>query len=71
MLEYMYATTATRRKLKTLNREISRDVFENITEICKESNLDKLDSNVAKAQRNSNVRERKSSLFVKLVFVIQ
>ena len=71
MLKYMYATTATCRKLKTLDREISKDVFENITEICKESNLDKLDSNIAKAHRNGNVRERKSSLFVKLVFVIQ
>ena len=51
--------------------KISRDVFENITEICKESNPDILDSNVAKAHRNGKVQERKSSLFVKLVFVIQ
>ena len=55
MLEYMYATTATCRKLKTLDREISRDVFENITVICKESNLDILDSNVAKAHRNGKM----------------
>ena len=55
MLEYMYATTATCRNLKTLEREISRDVFENIAVICKESNLDVLDSNVAKAHRNGKV----------------
>ena len=55
MLEYMYATTATCRKLKTLYREISRDVFENITMIWKESNLDIVDSNVAKAHRNGKV----------------
>ena len=52
MLEYMYATTALCRKRKTLDREISR---ENITEKCKESNLDILDSNVAKAHRNDKV----------------
>ena len=52
MLEYMYATTAICRKLKTLDRDISR---ENITEICKESNLDILDSNAAKAHRNGKV----------------
>ena len=50
MLEYMYATTATCRKLKTF-----RDVFENITMIWKESNLDILDSKVAKAHRNGKV----------------
>ena len=55
MLEYMYATTAICRKLETLDRETSRDVFENITEICKESNLDILDSNIAKAHRNGKV----------------
>ena len=33
MLEYMYATTATCRKLKALDREISRDEFENITDM--------------------------------------
>ena len=66
----MYATTATCRKLKTLDREISRDVFENITMIWKESNLDILDSKVTKAHRNGKVEERKSSLFVKFAFVI-
>ena len=55
MLEYMYATTAICRKLKTLDREISRDVSENITMIWKESNLDILDSKVAKAHRNGKV----------------
>ena len=55
MLEYMYATTATCRKPKTLDREISRVVFENITMTWKESNLDILDSNVAKAHRNGKV----------------
>ena len=55
MLEYMYATTATCRKLKTLDRAISRSVFENITMIWKESNLDIVDSNVAKAHRNGKV----------------
>ena len=65
MLEYMYATTATCRKLKTF-----RDVFQNITMIWKESNLDILDSKVTKAHRNGKVEERKSSLFVKFAFVI-
>ena len=46
MLEHMYVGTAIYRKLETLDREISRDMFENITEICKESNLDIPDSNV-------------------------
>ena len=46
----MYATTGTSRKLKTF-----RDVFENITMIWKESNLDILDSKVAKAHRNGKV----------------
>ena len=61
----MYDTTATCRKLKTF-----RDVFENITMIWKESNLDILDLKVAKAHRNGKVEERKSSLFVKFAFVI-
>ena len=51
----MYATTATCRKLKTLDTEISRDVFENIKMIWKESNVDIVDSNVTKAHRNSKV----------------
>ena len=55
MLEYMYATTGTCRELKTLDGETPRDVFENITVKCKESNLDILDSNVAKAHRNGKV----------------
>ena len=54
MLEHMYVWTAIYRKLETLDREISRDMFENITEICKESNLDILDSNV-KADRIGKV----------------
>ena len=48
----MYATTAICRKRKTLDRDISKEI---ITEICKESNLDILDSNVAKAHRNGKV----------------
>ena len=51
----MYVTTTTYRKLETLDREISGDMFENITEICKESNLDILYLKVDKADRIGKV----------------
>ena len=70
LLEYMDVITVACRKLENLEREISRDVFEKITEICRKSNLDILDSNYDKTHRIGQVSESKS-LFVKHLSVIQ